>query len=302
MWPYLPVCRRQSAAIHFLVRFSADACTNSESTLKGWKMTIYSGGSPGVSQKLEISSAAVLDRDYAGPSVPMVSERLDTVRDGIFWKRLLDVVASTIALVLLSPVLIAASLAVKFSSRGSVLFRQERIGVNRRLDKRRRSNLYLGQDRRGKDRRVMVNYGKTFTMYKFRTMVADAEKGRPVWAQKNDARITRVGAILRRTRIDELPQFVNVLRGDMSIVGPRPERAYFIAKIDKDLPEFKSRLRTKPGITGLAQVELGYTNTVDGMNKKLGFDLEYIRNLTPIEDLRILYRTVSVVITGKGAY
>ncbi len=265
-------------------------------------MTIYSGGSPGVSQKLEISSAAVLDRDYAGPSVPMVSERLDTVRDGIFWKRLLDVVASIIALVLLSPVLIAASIAVKLSSQGSVLFRQERIGVNRRLDNRRRSNLYRGQERRAKDRRVMVNYGKTFTMYKFRTMVADAEKGRPVWAQKNDARITRAGAILRRTRIDELPQFVNVLRGDMSIVGPRPERAFFMAEIDKELPEFKSRLRTKPGITGLAQVELGYTNTVDGMNKKLGFDLEYIQNLAPIEDLRILYKTVSVVITGKGAY
>jgi len=232
----------------------------------------------------------------------MAFERLDTVRDGIFWKRLLDVVASVIALVLLSPVLIAAALAVKVTSRGSVFFSQERIGVNRRLDDRRRSTLYRGQERRGKDRRVMVNFGRAFTMYKFRTMVADAEKGRPVWAQKNYARITQVGAILRRTRIDELPQFVNVLLGDMSIVGPRPERGYFMAKIDKDLPEFKSRLRTKPGITGLAQVELGYTNTVDGMNKKLGFDLEYIQNLTPIEDLRILYKTVSVVITGKGAY
>lgn len=148
----------------------------------------------------------------------------------------------------------------------------------------------------------MVNFGKPFTMYKFRTMVQDAEKGRPVWAQKNDARITSVGTILRRTRIDELPQFVNVLRGDMSIVGPRPERAYFMAQIEKDVPEFQNRLRTKPGITGLAQIELGYTNTVEGMRKKLGFDLEYIRNLAPLEDLRILYKTVSVVITGKGAY
>ena len=138
-------------------------------------------------------------------------------------------------------------------------------------------------------------------MFKFRTRVVDAETGTPVWAKKNDARITPVGAFLRRSRIDELPQFVNVLKGDMSIVGPRPERAYFIAEIEKELPEFQQRLRTKPGITGLAQVEHGYANAVDEMHVKLDYDLQYIQDLKPQSDLRILFKTISVVLTGKGA-
>jgi lipopolysaccharide/colanic/teichoic acid biosynthesis glycosyltransferase len=265
-------------------------------------MTLYSSGTSGSTQKLEISSTAVLDRTYSGSEVHIEPERIDTVVAGLPWKRALDVALSTFALIVLSPLMVAAAIAVKLTSRGPTLFCQERVGVNRRVGDRRRSRSHRGPERRGKDRRVMVNFGKPFKMYKFRTMVVDAEKDKPVWAQKNDARITRVGAILRRTRIDELPQFVNVLKGEMSIVGPRPERAYFIAQIEKDLPEFQNRLRTKPGITGLAQVELGYTNTVEGMQRKLRFDLDYIRNLTPVADLRILYKTVSVVFTGKGAY
>lgn len=266
-------------------------------------MTLYSGGTPGHTQRLEISSSAVLDSAYVGNEVRIEPERFDEVVSGLTWKRALDVVLSVTALVMLFPLLIVAAIAVKLSSKGPVFFCQERVGVNRRVDDRRRSALYRGQERRGrKDRRVMVNFGKPFRMYKFRTMVANAEQGKPQWAQKNDARITPLGAFLRRTRIDELPQFVNVLKGEMSIVGPRPERQYFMAQIEKDLPDFQNRLRTKPGITGLAQVELGYTNTVEGMHRKLRFDLDYIRNLTPVSDLRILYKTVSVVFTGKGAY
>jgi lipopolysaccharide/colanic/teichoic acid biosynthesis glycosyltransferase len=150
---------------------------------------------------------------------------------------------------------------------------------------------------------VLVNFGLPFTIYKFRTMVVDAERGTPpLWAKEQDPRITPVGRVLRKTRIDEIPQFINVLHGDMSIVGPRPERAYFIGRIEKDLPEFHLRLRTKPGITGLAQVALGYTNTDDGLRQKLYFDLVYIRNWSPWMDLKILFRTVYVVLTGKGAY
>jgi lipopolysaccharide/colanic/teichoic acid biosynthesis glycosyltransferase len=266
-------------------------------------MTLYGAGAPQNTRNMQISSAAVLDRSFSGHRAwEMLPEHIDLPQVGLIWKRALDIVMSVVALVLLSPLMLAAALAVKLTSPGGVLFTQERVGINRRTGERRGSRRLRGQERRGKDRRVVTSYGKPFKMYKFRTMVANAEKGKPVWAQKNDARITPVGAFLRRCRIDELPQFVNVLKGDMSIVGPRPERAYFMAQIEKDLPEFQRRLRTKPGITGLAQVELGYTNTVDGMQDKLDFDLRYIQDLKPKTDLRILFKTVSVVVTGKGAY
>ena len=266
-------------------------------------MTLYGGGTPRNTNNLEISSTAVLDRDFTGRTTFDLSpERLDRLVWGLTWKRVLDVSLSVIALVLLSPLMLLAALAVKFTSPGPALFCQERVGINRRTRERRHTGRNYGTERRNKDRRVLVNYGKPFKMYKFRTMVTDAEKGTPVWAKKNDARITAVGAILRKTRIDELPQFVNVLKGDMSIVGPRPERAYFIAEIEKELPEFQQRLRAKPGITGLAQVEHGYANTVDEMYVKLDYDLQYIRDLKPKSDLRILFKTISVVLTGKGAY
>jgi lipopolysaccharide/colanic/teichoic acid biosynthesis glycosyltransferase len=252
---------------------------------------------------MEISSSAVLDRNFAGSQTFDLSpERVERLADGLTWKRVLDIVLSVIALVLLSPVMLVTALVVKLTSHGPAVFSQERVGINRRSNSRRGTRHHYGPERRNKDRRVLINYGKPFKMFKFRTMVIDAEKGTPVWAQKNDARITAVGAILRRTRIDELPQFVNVLKGDMSIVGPRPERAYFIAEIEKELPEFQQRLRAKPGITGLAQVEHGYANAVDEMHVKLDFDLQYIRDLKPRSDLRILFKTISVVLTGKGAY
>jgi lipopolysaccharide/colanic/teichoic acid biosynthesis glycosyltransferase len=265
-------------------------------------MTLYGGGTPRNINNLEISSAAVLDRTFTGSSFHLAPEHIDRLTVGLAWKRVLDVVFSLVALVFLAPVMLIAALAVKLTSPGPVLFSQERIGINRRSDDRRRPRRHLGPDRRSEDRRVAVNYGKPFTMYKFRTMVVDAEKGTPVWAKKNDSRITRVGVLLRRTRIDELPQFVNVLKGHMSIVGPRPERAFFIAEIERELPEFQQRLRTKPGITGLAQVEYGYANTVDEMHVKLDYDLQYIQDLKPQLELKILFKTVSVVFTGKGAY
>jgi lipopolysaccharide/colanic/teichoic acid biosynthesis glycosyltransferase len=264
-------------------------------------MTLYGNGTPSNTSN-QISTAAVLDRAFTGGSnFHLAPEQVSRVVDGLTWKRVLDVLLSSVALLLLSPLMLIAAVTVKLTSPGPVLFEQERVGLNRRTNERRRSRGLRGPDRRAKDRRFVVSFGKPFKMYKFRTMVANAEKGTPIWAQKNDSRITRVGAFMRRTRIDELPQFVNVLRGDMSIVGPRPERAYFIAQIEKDLPEFQDRLRTKPGITGLAQVELGYTNTVDGMHDKLGYDLQYIQDLKPRSDLKILFKTVSVVLTGKGA-
>ncbi len=217
-------------------------------------------------------------------------------------KRALDVVLSSIGLVVTAPVMVLAAILIKTTSPGPVFYRQERIGINRRGRERRSLGAREDLNRRRRDRRVLVNFGRPFTIYKFRTMVVDAERGTPpMWARERDPRITLVGGILRKTRIDEVPQFLNVLRGEMSIVGPRPERAYFIGRIEKDLPEFQLRLRTKPGITGLAQVELGYTNTDDGLRDKLHLDLEYIRRPSLWTDLKILGRTAFVVITGKGA-
>ena len=137
---------------------------------------------------------------------------------------------------------------------------------------------------------------------KFRTMVTDAEKkSGPVWATKDDPRITRVGRILRKSRLDEIPQFFSVLIGDMSLVGPRPERPTFVADLSHRIDNYSTRLQVKPGITGLAQVENGYDSSLQSVNRKVQYDLEYIRRWTVLSDLRILAKTVVVVLTGKGA-
>ncbi len=219
------------------------------------------------------------------------------------WKRGIDVVLGITGLVLCAPLMGLAAVLVKTTSAGPVFFKQERVGLNRRVGVRRNGNTGGPVfDRRRDDRRTNVKYGKPFTMYKFRSMAVEAENGRPKWAKKKDPRVTAIGRILRKTRIDETPQFFNVLRGDMSLVGPRPERDYFYGKIEDAVPQFPVRLRAKPGITGLAQVNLGYCNTVSGMRAKLRDDLEYIEKLSPATDARILFRTISVVLTGKGAY
>ncbi len=235
------------------------------------------------------------------PSADRVRHPYDLI-GRLGWKRAIDVALSIVGLVATAPLMLVAAILIKATSPGPVFYRQERIGINRRARDRRGASPRSDADRRRRDRRVLVNFGRPFTIYKFRTMVVDAERGTPpMWAKERDPRITTVGRVLRKTRIDELPQFLNVLRGEMSIVGPRPERAYFIGRIEKDLPEFQLRLRTKPGITGLAQVQLGYTNTDDGLRDKLHLDLEYIRHLSLWTDLKILCRTVFVVFTGKGA-
>jgi lipopolysaccharide/colanic/teichoic acid biosynthesis glycosyltransferase len=253
-------------------------------------------------------SAAVLPH-WAGPAVPLrqwtVGEPRRVAQPPAClqpWKRMIDVVLSIISLVILSPVIAVVAVLVKATSPGPVFFEQERIGINRRCVQRRRATFRGSQDdRRATDRRVAVKFGKPFSIYKFRTMCDGAERGTPVFAQRRDPRITRLGGFLRKTRLDEIPQFVNVLKGDMSIVGPRPERAYFIGQAQTEIPDFQKRLRTKPGITGLAQVRLGYTNSIAGLKKKLDFDLEYINRVSPATDLKILAQTVRVVLTGKGA-
>lgn len=217
-------------------------------------------------------------------------------------KRVFDVFTASVALILLSPVFLIATALIKIESRGTVFYTQERIGLNRRSVDRRKTFKTVAMNRRGKtNRRKSIHAGQPFNIYKFRTMVSDAEKFGPVLASDNDPRITRMGRLFRKTRIDEIPQFINVLKGEMSVIGPRPERSFFINQMRNEVPDFPTRLLVKPGITGLAQVENGYTQTLERMKEKLFYDLKYISELSVLEEIKILFKTIYVVATGKGA-
>lgn len=190
------------------------------------------------------------------------------------FKRMFDVFFSILGLVLASPILLLAVFLIKLTSRGPVIYKQKRIGRN----------------------------GDVFEIYKLRTMGVDAEKGTgAIWAKENDPRITPVGRILRKAHIDEVPQFINVLRGEMSIVGPRPERPEMVSDLKKVIRDYEKRLAVKPGITGLAQVWHKYDETIEDVKKKIKYDLMYIRKMCLMVDLRILAQTIIVVLIGKGA-
>lgn len=189
-------------------------------------------------------------------------------------KRVFDIFCASLLLLLASPLMLLAALAVKLDSRGPVLYRQERVG----------------QDNR------------PFQVVKFRSMRQDAEKdGKPQWATSGDSRVTRVGRLLRVTRIDELPQLFSVLKGDMSLVGPRPERPFFVEQLTQEIPFYALRHSVKPGVTGWAQVRYQYGSTIEDSMQKLQYDLYYVKNHNLLLDLRILVDTVTVVLTGKGA-
>jgi len=189
-------------------------------------------------------------------------------------KRMTDIGGSVIAFVLLSPFFIFAALFIKILSKGPVFFRQTRVG----------------------------QYGKTFEIYKFRTMKVDAEKySGPVWAAKNDDRLIPGGNFLRKSKIDEIPQFINVLKGEMSIIGPRPERPFFVERLKKQIPDYEKRLNIKPGITGLAQVLHRADETIKDVRKKIKYDILYIKRMCLWTDVIILARTVRVVLTGIAA-
>jgi len=224
-------------------------------------------------------------------------------------KRVLDVLVAVVMIVLLAPVMLAVAIAVRLTSSGPVIFRQTRVGLNLRDEPSnktdRRVEHYELPDclerRSGDDRRRHSNYGKPFTLYKFRTMRVDAEKHGAQFATKSDPRVTPIGRFLRKTRLDELPQLWNVLRGEMSLVGPRPERPEFIEQLSDEIPDYLNRLGLKPGLTGPAQVINGYDNDIDGFRRKVALDLLYLQNCCLLNDLKILLRTVRVVLTGSGA-
>ena len=187
-------------------------------------------------------------------------------------KRAFDIVSSALGLVVLSPLFGLIALQVKCSSKGPVFYSQERIGL----------------------------YGLPFRIYKFRTMRNNAEEGQPQLTVDNDPRITKVGHWLRKYRLDELPQLWNILKGDMSIVGPRPERPYFIEQIMAEAPYYCLLYKVRPGLTSWGPIRVGYTDTMEKMIERLNADIVYVENMSLLLDMKILFFTAGVILKGKG--
>jgi lipopolysaccharide/colanic/teichoic acid biosynthesis glycosyltransferase len=234
-------------------------------------------------------------RTTVSPGSSAPDESLATSLPGTLYhvyRRTLDISASVVGLVFFAALLPILAVLIRLDSRGPVFYRQSRVGINRR--------------RRGEggvtNRRKVSQPGRPFEIIKLRTMTVNAEANGPQWASRNDSRITRVGHFLRKTRLDELPQFWNVLRGDMSLIGPRPERLVFVRQFAAEVPHYYDRLLVKPGLTGLAQVRNGYDTDALSVHRKVYYDREAIRRAGLLMDLKILLATVSVVIKGDGAH
>ncbi len=212
--------------------------------------------------------------EHLKPSWVVFSDGFKSLRSRKIVKRMTDVFFSSIMLIVLSPVMLITAILIKLDSKGSVIFSQTRVGENE----------------------------KEFNVYKFRSMKQDAEAGTgPVWANADDNRVTRFGRFMRKTRLDELPQLINVIKGDMSFVGPRPERPYFVEQLKKEIPYFEMRTVVKPGLTGWTQIKYAYGATVEDAIEKLQYDIYYIKHMSLFFDLMIILGTIKVVLTGQGA-
>lgn len=212
--------------------------------------------------------------------------------------RFINVVAAAVGIVLTAPFMALIALAIKMTSPGPVFYSQKRVGLDRRGGMHRRRNGRSSDD----GRRASDRGGRLFTIYKFRTMaVGNGGADQQVWASEDDPRITTVGRVLRKYRLDELPQLFNVLKGDMNIVGPRPEQPEIFQELREKVEGYSYRQRVLPGITGWAQVNHHYDQCLDDVKRKVGLDLEYIRRRSATEDLKIMARTVPVMIGKKGA-
>jgi lipopolysaccharide/colanic/teichoic acid biosynthesis glycosyltransferase len=209
--------------------------------------------------------------------------------------RVLNVIIAGIALLLLAPVCVLVALLVKLTSPGPVFYTQTRVGLDRRWGR--------GAGDGADERRLEDLGGQPFTILKFRSMRVDAEAaGQAVWATKHDPRITPVGRMLRKTRLDEVPQLINVLRGEMNIVGPRPERPSIVVRLREHVGEYPMRHRVKPGITGWAQINHSYDASIEDVRTKVRYDLEYIRQQGMMFDLKIMLLTVPVMVFKRGAH
>ena len=248
---------------------------------------------------------SLVERAGAGGGIPTIqrlwsSERkaplsgqVQTHHRGQLLRRVVNLVVALVGLILLFPVMLLIALLVWLTSPGPVLYTQTRIGLDRRLP----------FDASQNHRRERDLGGSPFTIYKFRTMRVDAEHGSgAVWAQQQDPRVTPVGRLLRQYRLDELPQLLNVLRGEMNIVGPRPERPTIFAELREHIAEYPLRQRAKPGITGLAQINHHYDRSLDDVRTKVHYDLEYIRRQSVGEDFRIMLKTVPVILRRRGGW
>ncbi len=210
-------------------------------------------------------------------------------------RRWLNVAVAIVLLVIAMPIMIVIAVLTKLTSKGPILYRQTRIGMDHRLP----GDVPLRISRR----RVCDLGGRPFVIYKFRTMRVDAESGTgAVWAKEKDPRVTWLGGLLRQTRLDELPQLFNVLKGDMNVVGPRPERPSIFLRLADELEDYQLRQRARPGITGLAQVSQQYDRNMDDVARKLQFDLEYVRTQSFRTDLAIMLKTIPVVLFRKGGW
>jgi lipopolysaccharide/colanic/teichoic acid biosynthesis glycosyltransferase len=206
--------------------------------------------------------------------------------------RVMNVAIASLALILVSPIMVLFAVLVKVTSRGPIFYRQVRVGIDKRWKNKVRHD----------DRRMRDLGGMAFSIYKFRSMYIDAEShSGAVWAKKGDPRVTSVGRFMRKCRVDELPQLLNVIKGDMNIVGPRPERPTIFARLCVDIAEYPIRQRARPGITGWAQINHRYDASIDDVRMKVRYDLEYLQRHGVAEDLRIMARTLPVVLFGKGA-
>ena len=220
------------------------------------------------------------------------------VRERSIWTderpiRLLNITVASVGFVVTLPLWVVIAIAIKLTSRGPLFYTQIRVGLDQR-------GLPQPADR---SRRSEDIGGKPFVIVKFRTMTVDAERqGEAVWAAANDQRITAVGGFLRSCRLDELPQLLNVLRGDMNLVGPRPERPQFVTQLREKIPDYQKRHRVRPGITGHAQVNLQYDTSVEDVRRKVEHDLEYIARRTMWEDLKIMLKTIPVMLFRKGGW
>ncbi len=211
--------------------------------------------------------------DGIKPSWLIFSDGFRASRGTRLLKRALDLVLALVGVVVAFPVMVLTALAIRLDSPGPIFYCQERVGEN----------------------------GRVFTLCKFRSMRADAERGTPIWAKDKDDRVTRVGRFIRLTRLDELPQLWNVLKGDMSFVGPRPERPFFVEQLAAVIPFYMERHAVKPGVTGWAQVKYRYGASIEDAMEKLRYDLYYIKHLSIVFDLTIVVDTVKVILSGKGA-
>jgi len=190
----------------------------------------------------------------------------------LFIKRIINFLLALLLLILLLPLLILVAIITKISSKGSVIYKQERIGLHK----------------------------VPFTIYKFRSMYSDAEKNGPLLSDKNDLRITRWGKFMRKFKIDELPQLLNIIKGNMNFVGPRPERSYFINLIEARGIHYSNLLKLKPGLTSAGMVNYGYASSVDEMIERMQYDIKYAENSAALKDCKIILQTIAIVFTGKG--